>query len=149
MFDEGLAPAAEVGDVPTRDPDHVAGASGSHRQVLELGVHHDSLLRSEDGGFYSSGVERLRDLGIRHLDRQRDAVAVGQVVGEPLGPVVGGVRFHAGTNHQFDDLTEMQTASVRACCSFGDESVRAGVHFQLLDGWFMVEALFLTRWELS
>lgn len=136
VFDVILASSPNVGDVATGDPDRVPGATGPHGQVLELWIHHGTLLRSANGRLDAIDRKRWRDVDVRHVDSQRKGVAVGQVVGISLGTIVDDIRFDAGSNHQSDDLAEVQAPLTRSRCSFADQCFATDVHVdsQSLDG---------------
>ncbi len=66
-LDMCLAPAAYGGDMPTGNSDRVAGATCTLRKAFELGVHHPSLLRPQDGRAHPVAVEGLFNRLLRQL----------------------------------------------------------------------------------
>ncbi len=123
-----FAPAAEVDDMSSRDPDRVPDAARALRKPLELGVHYAPLLCAQDGRAHGIAVEGVCDALLWALEAKVEGGAVGQVVGGATGPVVDVVRLDLRARQLSDQLAEADLALVGGFEGGLDDSAGVLVH---------------------
>lgn len=107
-----LAPAPDVDHMAACNPDRVGHTTRSLRQLLELGVHHATLLCTQNGSAHGVAVKSIGNVVLRALETEIGGATVGQVIGRAAGSVVHVVGLHSSTDKLAYHLAEVDGALV-------------------------------------